>query len=131
MIFFEIIWSLTHCVFFFSSQRKNIDINLKNIPNAKSIPTAYHFFTSKCKFPMRESLYSTSFSMKAVKEYLFGDMYSTQPIHAGKSSLFLKNPENSVIGNNTIGTTADTDFASKTTLPKNRPNEDPFNPMIT
>ena len=54
-------------------------------------------------------------------------MYSIHPIHPGKSSRFLKNPLKSKIGNNIIGTTADTDFGSNIILPINNPKADPQN----
>lgn len=63
--------------------------------------------------------------------YLFGDKYSIHPIHFGRLFLFLKNPENKVIGNIIIGTTADIDFASNTTLPISIPNDEPDKPIKT
>jgi hypothetical protein len=56
---------------------------------------------------------------------LFGDIYSIQPNQTGRSFLFLKNPEKRINGKIRMGTTAETDFASKITLPKNRPNDAP------
>jgi len=67
--------------------------------------------------------------MNPINPYLFGDMYSIHPIHFGKVSRFLKKPENKIIGRMRIGTTADTDLASKITLPKSNPNEAPLKDM--
>jgi|LakMenEpi03Aug12_release.lakeMendotaPanAssembly.Ray.scaffolds.fasta_scaffold1074564_1 hypothetical protein len=55
-------------------------------------------------------------------------MYYIQNSHLGNSSRFLKNPENNINGNITIGTTLDTDLASSTTLPSNSPKLLPANP---
>lgn len=63
--------------------------------------------------------------------YLFGEIYSIHPIQAGRLALFLKNPENNIIGSVIKGTIADTDLASKITLPINSPSEDPQNPIKT
>lgn len=52
--------SLTHCILFFSSQRKKTDESLKKIPKANSIPTAYHLLTSNFSASINESLYATS-----------------------------------------------------------------------
>lgn len=58
--------------------------------------------------------------------YLFGDMYSNHPSQTGRSALFLKKPENKKKGSITMGVMALTDLASRTTLPKKRPSEDPL-----
>jgi hypothetical protein len=53
---------------------------------------------------------ATSFSTNPMRLYLLGDKYSSHPIHPPKSTLFLKKPENTMIGSSIIGTAADTDF---------------------
>lgn len=54
-------------------------------------------------------------------------MYSIHPSHLGKSARFLKNPENIINGKTITGTTAETDFGSKITLPIKSPREAPQN----
>jgi hypothetical protein len=56
-------------------------------------------------------------------------MYYIQNNHLGRSSLFLKNPENSITGIITIGTTLETDLASNITLPNKRPKLLPAKPI--
>lgn len=66
---------ITHCIFLFNIHKKNTDNNLNAIPNANSIPIAYHLETSKSSELIKDCLYSTSLVMNAVNAYLFGDIY--------------------------------------------------------
>ncbi len=108
--------------------RKNADSIRSPIPRATNIPIAYPLLTSKFKVFINEALYAVSFPTWAIKLYLFGETYSIQPIQTGKLALFLKKPENKIIGNMTIGMTLLTDLPSKMTLPMNKPNDPPANP---
>ena len=76
---------------------------------------------------MFEGLKATSFSMKATKPYLFNEIYSIQLAQLGRSSRFLKKPENKMKGNITAGAAITADLASITTLPKINPNDEPQN----
>jgi len=67
--------------------------------------------------------------IKPIKPYLLGEIYSIHPSHTGSVYLFLKNPENRKNGIMTIGTIAETDFASNTTLPMNSPKDEPLKPI--
>lgn len=88
---------------------------------------ASHLDTSKFNRETFDYLNATSFSTNAMNPYLFGDIYSNQPIQLGRSFLFLKNPENIINGKITKGIKAEADFASNITLPINKPNEAPQN----
>ena len=121
------IYELIHSFFFLKNHKKKNDNNLKATPNTNKIPIAYHLLKSNFNWSIKDSLKATSFSSNPMKLYLFGDKYSIQPIHFGKSALFLKNPEKVIIGSKNIGMIAATSFSSKITLPTKSPKDAPQN----
>ena len=68
-----------------------------------------------------------------MKPYLLGEIYSIQPIQEGKSSRFLKNPENIVNGSIAIGAILTIAFGSAIKLPNIKANDEPQkeSPIVT
>lgn len=93
------------------------------------INKAGHKSISNFKLATNDFIPITQFFTKPINPYLLGDIYSIQNNHLGRSSLFLKKPENKIKGNINIGTTLETDFASKITLPNKRPILLPAKPI--
>ena len=57
--------------------------------------------------------------------YLIGEIYYIQPIHTGRSYLFLKKPENNITGKNNNGIIPEATLASVNIDPNINPNELP------